>query len=237
MATRMLLERFRVLGMWEAGDDFRSMASLKSAWASDDEHVIGGVYFIKAEAVFTYILLVKDKAGRYRGFFMANPPLLTARQAEKALQSDLRIIESGEKPAPDLAAVAGGVDLFAQHVADPNPKFVNLRDAYQSSATREVMAEIARWYDDIDGNFVKDFQSTGFDARLWELYLFTAFTEMGFEIDRSKPVPDFRLSRGDRKVFVEAVTANPSYGQQFDIAGPPPPVDGCQKARNNGCGG
>lgn len=209
--------------MWEAGEEFRSITSLKSAWATDDEHVIAGVYFIEAEAVFTYILLARDKGGRYRGFFMANPALLTARLAEAALHSDLRIIESGEKPAPDREAVAGGVDLLTQSVETPNPKFLNLRDAYQPAATREVMAEIARWFDDLDGNFVKDFQSTGFDARLWELYLFTAFTEMGVTIDRSKPVPDFRLSRGDRKVFVEAVTANPTDGRQFDIAGPPPP--------------
>lgn len=223
MATRMLLERFRVLGMWEAGEEFRAMTSLKSAWSTDDEHVIAGVYFVEPEAVFTYILLARDKGERYRGFFMASPALSTARLAEASLRADLKLIESGAKPAPELEANERGTDLFAQVVAAPNEKFVNLRDASQPSATREVMAEIARWYVDLDGNFVKDFQSTGFDARLWELYLFTAFTELGFTIDRSKPVPDFRLSRGDRRIFVEAVTANPSHGQQFGIAGPPPP--------------
>ncbi|MBX3575088.1 MAG: hypothetical protein KF694_22305 [Mesorhizobium sp.] len=223
MATRMLLERFRVLGMWEAGEEFRSMTSLKSAWSTDDEHVIAGVYFIEPEAVFTYILLVRDKGGRYRGFFMANPALATARLADASVRADLRLIETGEKPAPVLEAVMGGIDLFAHVVEKPNEKFVNLRNAPQPSATRGVMAEVARWYDDLDGNFVKDFQSTGFDARVWELYLFAAFTEMGLSIDRSKAIPDFRLSRGERKVFVEAVTANPSHGQQFSIAGAPPP--------------
>ncbi len=30
---------------------------------------------------------------------------------------------------------------------------------------------------DIDGNFVQQFQSTGFDSGLWELYLYTYFSE------------------------------------------------------------
>jgi hypothetical protein len=47
--------------------------------------------------------------------------------------------------------------------------------------------------------------------------------ELGFSIDRDSSVPDFRLSRGDSKIFIEAATANPSNGEQFDIMGPPPP--------------
>ncbi|OCP08404.1 MULTISPECIES: hypothetical protein [unclassified Ensifer] len=199
------------------------MASLKSAWATDDEHVIAGVYFIESEEVFTYILQVKDRSGRYGGFFLA-APLVTAREAEAALRSDLKIIETGEKPAPELEPAKGGVDLFQSGlVIDPNLKFLNLRDSQNSSATRAAIAEVARWYDDLDGNFVKDFQSSGIDGRVWELYLFAAFTEMGFTFDQSNSVPDFRLSRGGKKVFIEAVTANPSNGKQFDIAGPPPP--------------
>jgi hypothetical protein len=33
------------------------------------------------------------------------------------------------------------------------------------------------WYEDPDGNFIEQFQTTGFDARLWELYLFAMFCE------------------------------------------------------------
>ena len=227
MVTRLSMERFELLGRWQETEEFRKVAGLKSAWATSEGHVIGGVYFMVEHDVFVYTLLTKDNAGRYRRFFTSTPKL-SAREAESSINSDLGIIESDEKPAPALEAAPGGVDLFAAGLATKyNPKYVNLRDSANTSAKREVMTEIARWFDDLDGNFVKDFQTTGFDARVWELYLFTSFNELGFTIDNSNPVPGFRLSRGGQKVFVEAVTANPSDGKQFDIAGgpPPPPED------------
>ena len=223
MVTRITLNRFEALASWGQTEDFRRATNLKSAWATEDEHALGGVYFVEPESVFTYVLYTRDNSGRFRHFFMAHPRR-TARAAEASIKDDLTLIESGEKPAPALEGSDGGVDLLgptgAHHL---NDKFVNLRDTAHSSASRAIMTEIARWLDDPDGNFAKDFQSTGFDGRLWELYLFATFVEMGFSMDRTKPVPDFRLSRGDRKVFVEAVTANPSFGVQYDIAAPPPP--------------
>jgi hypothetical protein len=69
---------------------------------------------------------------------------------------------------------------------------------------------------------VKDFQTTGFDSRTWELYLFAAFKSLDFGLDRSDAVPDFRLTNGEAKVFVEAVTANATGNVEFDITKPPP---------------
>jgi hypothetical protein len=43
----------------------------------------------------------------------------------------------------------------------------------------------------VDGNFVEQFQTRGFDARIWELYLFAAFREMNYGIERVHAVPDF----------------------------------------------
>lgn len=40
------------------------------------------------------------------------------------------------------------------------------------------------WYEDVDGNFVEQFQSSAFDARLWELYLYAMFVELGYGFDR-----------------------------------------------------
>lgn len=221
------MPRFVLLGGWECGEKFRETLFLKSAWAVDDEHVIGAVYFFKPMNYFTYFLLVRDASARYRPFFRAEP-VATARGAEASIKADLEIIERGEKPAPVIEALDWGVDLFAAGITSkPNQKFLNLRDGRLSCAAKKAMTEVARWFNDLDGNFVKDFQTTGYDARLWELYLFASMVELGFSLDRQTSVPDFRLSRGDRKLFIEAVTANPSNGQQFDIRGlpPPPPED------------
>jgi hypothetical protein len=45
---------------------------------------------------------------------------------------------------------------------------------------------------------------------MWELYLFATLVELGFELDRSKPAPDF-VGKGLVGSFtIEAVTVNPS---------------------------
>ena len=62
-----------------------------------------------------------------------------------------------------------------------------------------------------DGNFVKDFQSTGFDGRVWELYLNEMFRSVGLSVEQPHDRPDFLPSnRFEESVWVEAVTANAS---------------------------
>jgi len=77
------------------------------------------------------------------------------------------------------------------------------------------------WYEDPDGNFIEQFQTTGFDARLWELYLFAAFTETGYRIDRIHAVPDF-VCEGVLGTFaVEAMTVNPTQDNTGTGVKPP----------------
>ncbi|MCU1251036.1 MAG: hypothetical protein JWQ49_4065 [Edaphobacter sp.] len=64
------------------------------------------------------------------------------------------------------------------------------------------------YFVDIDGNFVKDFQSDGFDARAWELYLFAAMTEQGCVFDRTIYAPDYYCDHFGSQFFIEATTVN-----------------------------
>jgi hypothetical protein len=91
-----------------------------------------------------------------------------------------------------------------------NRGFLALRDEERFSAARGIIEPMMRWYRDIDGNFIEQFQTTGFDARIWELYLFAAFTEMSYDIDREFPAPDLSCRNPLTEFFVEAVTLNPS---------------------------
>lgn len=62
-----------------------------------------------------------------------------------------------------------------------------------------------------DGNFIKDFQTTGFDGRVWELYLNEMFRCVGLSVEQPYDRPDFLLSNTSGElVWVEAVTANAS---------------------------
>ncbi len=75
---------------------------------------------------------------------------------------------------------------------------------------RNLIKEIVYSFEDPDGNYIKDFQSTGFDGRLWELYLHVYLHTAGFTLKRDKPAPDFHADFLGDEVFIEAVTVNPS---------------------------
>ncbi|WMY72740.1 hypothetical protein RHD99_14800 [Buttiauxella selenatireducens] len=69
-----------------------------------------------------------------------------------------------------------------------------------------VMQELAYWFKDPDGIFIRDFQSASFNSRLFELYLNAIFYEMDFEINRSHAQPDYMISKSGIEIAVEAVT-------------------------------
>lgn len=98
-------------------------------------------------------------------------------------------------------------DLFIPKVKESklNRYFRFIAKSPTHSAARNVINEIMPHFFDVDGNFVEQFQTTGFDSRLWELYLFCYFNEEGLQIDRNHFAPDFLLSIDDIKVSVEAV--------------------------------
>jgi len=66
------------------------------------------------------------------------------------------------------------------------------------------------WFKDPDGNFVEQFQSTGFNGRFWELYLFALLAELRHGVNRDHPAPDFLCTSIFGQFFIEAVTANPT---------------------------
>jgi hypothetical protein len=63
---------------------------------------------------------------------------------------------------------------------------------------------------DKDGNFLEQFQTTGFDARTWELFLYVWLNNSDVQIDWDYASPDFCCRYKDIDFFIEAVTANPS---------------------------
>jgi hypothetical protein len=71
-----------------------------------------------------------------------------------------------------------------------------------------MIKEISAEFNDKDGNFIQQFQSTGFQARLWELFLYMFFKENGFEILYDKNTPDFHLKKADDEIYVEASISN-----------------------------
>lgn len=71
---------------------------------------------------------------------------------------------------------------------------------------RVMMEELAYWFKDPDGVFIRALQGNEFNARLFELYLHAVFYELDFEINREYPQPDYCLRKGSEQVFIEVST-------------------------------
>jgi len=116
------------------------------------------------------------------------------------------------------------LDLFARIRPDAelHPQFLKTRDDLKMAPAREALRDVAATMADPDGNLVEQFQTHGFDARTFEIYLHALFIEAGHAIDRTHDRPDFMLSRDGLTVAVEAVTANPPPGPNYQPYDPMP---------------
>jgi hypothetical protein len=98
--------------------------------------------------------------------------------------------------------------VVPEHKLDAN--FARVRTAAISVAARAMLEDVFKTFEDLDGNFKEQFQTTAFDKRFFELYLFAYLSRSGFTLDRSHPNPDFIVERDGTRVAVEATTVNPS---------------------------
>ena len=114
------------------------------------------------------------------------------------------------------------INLFDLHVNESkiHPLFKQVLTEPVYRKTHDI---INSWGDGLldrhgeTNKFIKEFQTT-FSSSLWELYLNKAFKDLGYEIDYSKPSPDFNLIGQQRNLIsVEAVTSNPRDVKDLDI--------------------
>lgn len=173
---------------------------------------------------FAAMLLARDLKERYRWvemtkFFPTIDEALAAAPAriEKVYSDfDKERAQGDEKGKP--------VDFFTPVVAVEklNPDFATIRSLEGYSPAVELMKPMMRWYEDADGNFIEQFQTTGFDTRLWELYMFAALVEAGFVFDKQFAMPDFCARNALGELCIEATTVNPSRGPSGELIPPPP---------------
>lgn len=221
--NRISLHRFDALASY-ARESRAAFFGDELAWYEyANERVLGAVIRDRADGDYGGLVFGRDRLLRYRWVngtklfptVAAATAALRRNMKKTAAEPDEEYHQGDEKGAP--------VDFFGKIPSKKalNPNFVHLRDLEVYSAARGIIEPMMRWYQDVDGNFIEQFQTTGFDARIWELYLFAAFREMNFDIDRKHPVPDFRctMPMAGLEIFVEATTVNPTQ----DSSGKPIP--------------
>lgn len=177
-----------------------------------NEKVLGVLALDLPDKDYDCFVLGRDKKGCFRAVWLGHS-IPTAEEACKKLE--LKLAEFAQMPPEAFYQddeKGEPLDFFMAVVETEkqNFGFSSLNSNRGRSSARELLAELMHYYEDVDGNFVKDFQSTGFDARIWELYLFAVFTELSYGFDRQHPAPDFHCRGLLGEFFVEATTVNPS---------------------------
>lgn len=149
--------------------------------------------------------LARDLVERFRWIhgtkFFDNPEAAAAAMLEQAPGLLARLDEErcqGDEPRR-------AVDFFAPRVPEvrADPSFVSLRDLEGYSPARDLISAMMRWHDDIDGNYVEQFQSAAFDARLMELYVFALLVENGFAVRHEGAAPDYLANDGNGELAIE----------------------------------
>lgn len=179
--------------------------------SSPDERVIGVLLRDRTDGDFSWVILGRDRLKRFRALDL-NVSLETETSARAQLLGKME----QHAQAPDESFYQGDelgepVDFFSPVVSAErlHPNFKLLTSDERYSPARELIGSMMRYHTDVDGNFVEQFQTTGFDARLWELYLYAVLVELGYARDLDSAVPDFCAQGLLGKVGIEAVTANP----------------------------
>jgi len=106
-------------------------------------------------------------------------------------------------------------DLFTPVAPESklHPSFQIITNQAGSEPARLMMNRVFREFPDKDGNFLQQFQTTGFDARTFELYLFAYLSAGNYAFNNDHTQPDFIVSsREGVTAAIEATTVNPSSG-------------------------
>src|SRR5260221_13932182 len=91
-----------------------------------------------------------------------------------------------------------------------HPSFQILQSSPRNKSTRRLMNDEFARFVEKDGNFIEQFQTTGFNTRTFELYVSELLHSEGFAFEGAEPHPDFCVTKSGVKLSIECTTANPS---------------------------
>lgn len=184
-------------------------------FSDDDERVLGLVLLDTVDNDWVWMVLGRDEAGVFRCIDLG-VSIPTQDEARKLLEAKLHeYSRTGQKTFPQGDVKSKPIDLFipVAPASALHPNFKILAEGEHHSSARGLLRELVQTFVDVDGNFVRDFQTTGFNARLWELYLSAFLYEQRFGVAREFDRPDFCAEKDGFPVGIEAATVNPTAGE------------------------
>ena len=167
-----------------------------SWWSDLDEVVIGTVFFESPDSQYGWAILGRDENGKFRSTGHIGHSYDNVRRAEADLRIKIEELVRDTEfngTVEQFDNILPAVDLLTPINEDRSklhPYFVELIDRDGRAPARKIFEEMGLWLYPADEHFVREFQCHQFDQRLWELYLWAAFKEMGLDVVQHE-APDF----------------------------------------------
>lgn len=197
-------------------------------YSNGNGRLLGFISLDLTDNDYSVCVLSRDKSKQYRAerIQVSLPNIEEAREwIDKTMGDDTITFHDDKNDYFDLFADLNNHDKL-------HPNYIYLRDHFAYEAAKTTLCEISYHYKDIDGNFIEQFQSqNGFDARIWELYLFCFFREQYFSFERAHEAPDFIVEKLTYKIAVEAVIVSRKTPIQHEYE-PKSPEEIAEKLRN-----
>ncbi|EHT5237400.1 hypothetical protein OD040_004316 [Escherichia coli] len=209
---KMSKERFNAFVDWTRMPNTELLGYEFEWYCSPREFLLGALLLDQIDEDYSGIVLARDLSGRYRciDLFTSVSEMNSARAKLKKLMRKHTKLNVKVFPQGDETYKA--MDLFTPIVTpDKLHHHFSLFGKYANwSPATGIIKEMMNHFEDVDGNFIEQFQTTGFDARLWELYLFAYLREEHFWLDRQFNAPDYVARKYGNTICIEAVTVNPT---------------------------
>ena len=204
--------RFNSLAGYSRSPTMPLIAEEKAWFEEGNEKILGLLVFDLTDRDYACYILGRDKKLRLRSVWI-ECSIPTTDAAHNRLESKMaEYVHMPPEYFHQGDEVGLPLDFFSPAVAPKqrNLLFSTLISERGYSPARGLLNEMMHYFEDADGNFVQQFQSSGFDARIWELYLYALFTELGYAFNREHAAPDFYCQGLRGEFHVEATTVNPS---------------------------
>lgn len=199
--------RFDIYMLFTRHPNIHFIAKELEYFSNENTTILGTILFDYTDKDFGFVLLARDENKQFR-CFLPKTDFKTIEKAREELISTMKWHTSQNLIMVEQGPSKKGLELFNIVVAQNklHPYFTRLKNDNQLIASKNAIIEISNHFDDIDGNFIEQFQSkNGFDSRLWEIYLFASFIEQKFEVSRDYDRPDFFIKKDEMEIAVEAV--------------------------------
>ncbi|MNV09308.1 hypothetical protein D3C71_997970 [compost metagenome] len=202
-----------------------------------ENRLLGSVIRDVTDDDYGFIILGRDTRKLFRCIYVGAEFYTTPGEARKALARKIYhdYLGNVQDIYPQHDESDAGFELFKDVIPEDEQHYgyKTLKNEPRFEAARNIISEIVNSFVDNDGHFEREFQSVNFQARLWELYLHVYIHNAGLLVENNHAAPDFEVSNFGSKLFIEAVTVNPSENADRPDLPPPQSYDEIEERLND----